>query len=227
MTPIRRFTGLDLATGLLAAVIAAIALWIFVAGPEGAVPMHFDSQGRPDRWGDRGELSGVVGFMALMTAGLGLPMGWYARRSPDPARARGLRFEQLINLLAIGGTTAFMLATILGPTMGLAMAGPQWLMAGVGILLILIGAGMGRVAPNPVIGVRTPWSFKSRLAWDRSNRLAGRLLFWTGVLAVIAAPIAPQPLGVYVFLVAILVAAVWSVIESWRVWRTDPDRQPF
>ena len=24
-----------------------------------------------------------------------------------------------------------------------------------------------------------------------------------------------------------LIAALWSVFESWRVWRTDPERQPF
>ena len=33
--------------------------------------------------------------------------------------------------------------------------------------------------------------------------------------------------SLYGLLAAIVVAAVWSVVESWRVWRTDPDRQPF
>lgn len=31
----------------------------------------------------------------------------------------------------------------------------------------------------------------------------------------------------YAQLAAVLIAALWSVFESWRVWRTDPDRQPF
>ena len=25
----------------------------------------------------------------------------------------------------------------------------------------------------------------------------------------------------------VIIAALWSVFESWRVWRADPDRQPF
>jgi uncharacterized membrane protein len=78
-----------------------------------------------------------------------------------------------------------------------------------------------------VVGVRTPWTYKSRLAWDRSNRLAGRLLFLIGLAGLVSAPWAVQPLALIALIVAILVAAVWSVIESWRVWRTDPDRQPF
>ena len=29
------------------------------------------------------------------------------------------------------------------------------------------------------------------------------------------------------FFGAVVVAAFLAVVESWRVWRTDPDRQPF
>ena len=63
--------------------------------------------------------------------------------------------------------------------------------------------------------------------FDRSNRLAGRLFFWIGLAGLAAAPFAPQPLGVYALIGAILIAAALSVLESWRVWRDDPERQPF
>ena len=62
---------------------------------------------------------------------------------------------------------------------------------------------------------------------DRSNRLAGRLFFWIGLGLILAAPIAPQPAASIAMPVVILVAAIWPVFESWRVWRSDPDRQPF
>ena len=96
-----------------------------------------------------------------------------------------------------------------------------------GALFVVIGAFLGRVAPNPLVGVRTPWTFKSRLAWDRSNRLAGRLLFWLGLASVLSAPFAPQPAGMIAVVAGVLAAAAWSVFESWRVWRSDPQRQPF
>ena len=107
---------------------------------------------------------------------------------------------------------------------GLSMAMTAALMS---LLFAVLGAFMGRVAPNPIVGVRTPWAYKSRLAWDRSNRLAGRLFFWLGLLGLITAPLAPQPLGFSLLIVGVLIAAGWSVFESWRVWRTDADRQPF
>ena len=45
-------------------------------------------------------------------------------------------------------------------------------MAVFGLLFAALGALLGRVGPNPWVGVRTPWAYKSRTAWDRSNRLA-------------------------------------------------------
>ena len=207
--------------------LVALAVWVLTAGPTTPLPMHFDIHGQPDRWGDRSELSSVISFMAFMAAITAGPMSWYAKRTPDAARRRGLEIGQMVSLLAIVGTSAFMVWMILGrgaAQPGVSMAMTAALMS---LLFAVMGAFMGRIAPNPVIGVRTPWNYKSRLAWDRSNRLAGRLFFWLGLVGLITAPFAPQPLGFSLLIVGVLIAAGWSVFESWRVWRADPDRQPF
>ena len=226
MTP--RLTILDALTALVVTALVAVAAWVAVAGPTGPIPMHFDSQMRPDRWGDRYELAGVTGFMALMAAATAGAMGWFAARSPDAARARGLRIGQIISLIAIAGVSLLLLWTTLGAVQETPVAPSSgWVMALMGVIFTVTGAFLGRVAPNPLVGVRTPWNFKSRLAWDRSNRLAGRLFFWIGLATLIAAPLAPQPAGMGVVIFALIAAAAWSIVESWRVWRTDPDRQPF
>jgi uncharacterized membrane protein len=162
-----------------------------------------------------------VGLVHGLLAG---GMGAAARRAGDPARARALRFGQVMILLSLFGVSLFAGVSSLTGLTSLGSAAP---MAGLAALFLLIGAVLGRVGPNPIAGVRTPWSYKSRLAWDRSNRLAGRLFFLIGFVGLAAAPVAPQPLGYQVLIGAVLVAALLSVIESWRVWRADPDRQPF
>ena len=222
-----RFTVLDALTALTVVGLIAIAIGVQVAGPTDAIPMHFDIHGQPDRWGDRSELSGLIAFMAFMAAITAGPMSWYAKRAPDAARRRGLEIGQLVSLLAILGTSAFMIWMILGR--GASQTGVSLTMTAalMSLLFAVMGAFMGRIAPNPIIGVRTPWNYKSRLAWDRSNRLAGRLFFWLGLLGLITAPFAPQPLGFSLLIAGVLIAAAWSVFESWRVWRADPDRQPF
>ena len=226
----RRITLIDIASVVAVAALVAGALWVGFNGPPGPLPMHFDVNGRPDRWGDRRELAGLIGFLALVLAATAGGMGYYAAKAEDPARRRGLRIGQLISLFAIGAVAPVMTWQILsaaGQSLGTAAAGLVWPMALVGLICLVVGALLGRVPPNVAVGVRTPWSLKSRLAWDRSNRLAGRLMFWIGLASLVAAPVAPQPAGLWTSITALLLAAVWSVVESWRVWRSDPNRQPF
>lgn len=218
-------TLLDLATVAVAVALLAMAVWTWVHGPVEPIPMQFGFDGEVSRWGDRREAAGFLALFALIAAGVGGGNSLYARRTDDPARARSLRNTQLVTLLATGGIGAFMSFTVFNagdepPSMALVMGA-------VSLLFVMIGAFLGRVGPNIGVGVRTPWSYKSRLAWDRSNRLAGRLFFLFGLLGLAAAPFAPQPLGMRLLIGAVLLSSLASAIESWRVWRADPDRQPF
>lgn len=223
-TPAPRRPALDAATVGLSLMVAGLGLWTVFAGPAELLPIHYDASGQVDDWGTREQVGGILIGLALLTLVLGLGMGVAARRSGDPARARSLRYGQLVVVLTIPLVSLFAAATSLSGATRIDGAAPVALLS---LLLLASGAFLGRVGPNPFIGVRTPWAYKSRLAWDRSNRLAGRLFFVIGLIGLLTAPFAPRPLGLYALLAGIGVAAVWSVIESWRVWRTDPDRQPF
>lgn len=227
MTP--RLTLLDYLTFAVFAVQAAFAVHVGIDGPaEPTLPMHWNAAMQVDRWGAGLEFATVFGGMTLIgllvCAGLGLG-ALRALASGDASRARALRFGQ--------GAALFVFA-VLGLMIAVMTQGglpaenaANLSMAGLSLIFLGMGAFLGRVAPNPLIGVRTPWTYKSRRAWDRANRLAGRLYFLMGLAGLIAAPLTPQPAGTFALVAAALVAAAWSVFESWRVWRADPDRQPF
>ena len=222
--PRKAFPALDAATVGLSLIVGGLGVWTIFAGPTELLPMHYNAAGQADDWGTREQLGGLLVGLAALTLVLGGGMGAAARRAGDRARARALRSGQLLILLSFLGLTLF--AGVSSVT-GLTSMGAAAPMAGLSAFFLVIGSVLGRVGPNPIAGVRTPWSYKSRLAWDRSNRLAGRLLFLIGLAGVAAAPVAPQPLGYQTVIAAVILAAVVSVIESWRVWRADPDRQPF
>ncbi len=214
----------DAAAALAALGTAAAAVAIGVAGPTGALPVHFGWDGVADGFGTRVEVALLMGVFALLTATLGLGMGMAARRAPDAARTRALRAGQLMVVVVITCVAVLLGSVSVTGVVSMADKAPT---AGLCLLLLLTGAVLGRVGPNPVAGVRTPWALKSRTAWDRSNRLAGRLFSLIGLAGLIAAPVAPQPLAFQAVIVGTLIAAAASVFESWRVWRTDPERQPF
>ena len=225
MTDVRKpASALDVATLGISAVVLGIGLWIFLAGPTGLMPVHFNIQGDADDWAGRETVGGLVialGFLTLILSG---GMGHFARKAADPARSRSLRFGQLVILLTLTATTLFVASLSLSGAITMGTVLP---MAGLSTILMATGAFLGRVGPNPFVGVRTPWAFKSKLAWERSNRLAGRLMFLIGLFGLVSAPFVPQPFGMIAVVVAVIAAAILSVVESWRVWRSDPDRQPF
>lgn len=224
MNPRKQASAADMATVLLSVLMGATGVAVFVAGPTELMPVHWGADGQADGWGTRELVGGAIaglGFLTLLLAG---GMGLAAGRSRDAARARALRFAQLVVLLSLTLVTLFAGSASLSGMTSMNGALP---MAGTALLFLVIGAFLGRVGANLFVGVRTPWSYKSRLAWERSNRLAGRLLFLLGLAGLATAPFAPQPLGVQALIAGVVIAAVWSVFESWRVWRNDPDRQPF
>ncbi|GLS02031.1 hypothetical protein GCM10007859_20510 [Brevundimonas denitrificans] len=222
--PRKARSALDLATVVLSLMVGALGIWTILAGPTELLPIHYNAAGQADDWGSRELLGGGLAGLALLTLLLGGGMALAAGRTDDPARRRALRYAQLVVVLSIPLISLLIASASLSGATDISGALPVALMS---LVILLIGAFLGRVGPNPFVGVRTPWAYKSRLSWERSNRLAGRLFFVIGLAGLLTAPFAPQPLGLYAIVGAIVLAAVWSGVESWRVWRTDPDRQPF
>lgn len=206
--------GLVLGQFGLAAAIAAL-------GPTHPLPMHFGADGTVDRWGGRLEMALVVLVVAVI-ATVVLAGRWLTGRHRDPEVARGfaraqfgvLLFLSLIGLMAASMTWGWIAQP--GPTFGMVM---------ICVALAFVGGLMGKVRPNALMGVRTPWTFGSRLAWDKANRLAGRLFFWGGLAGLATAPFVPQPDGFQAVRYGVLAIAVITVVESWRVWLTDPERR--
>lgn len=209
-------------TGILG---AAVAVW--QAGPLGPMPMHFSASGRVDRWGDRTEMAGVIALMALVAGGVSAFCALMEKQSRNPAAERfTYRLGRIIGLAVPALVGALLTAIAFGrlPATGDEGSFLRLMMGGLSLIFLGLGAFLGRAKPNPVVGVRTYWSLRSRLAWDKSNRLAGRLFSIIGVLGLLATPIAPLPYGLHALTLGIVVAGLAAAFESWRVWRTDPDR---
>lgn len=217
----------DTVAAIVSLLILTGAAWIAIYGPETPIPVHFDAAGQADRYGSRYELAAVLAGLALLNLVVARMTGRQAASVADPVRRKGLRGGQWLSIIIMGAVAVFVAWASLSPAAASGVSHPGVAMAFTAFILLITGAVLGRVSPNPFIGVKTPWAYKSRLAWDRSNRLAGRLMFWLGAAGLIASPFVVQPAGLITLIVGVLIAAVWSVFESWRVWRADPDRQPF
>lgn len=199
----------------------ALSAYVFRLPPGTSVPLHFGFNGTVDRYGSTGALAAF-----LLGVGVVGAFGWM---SLDLMRQRTQRLHayvaaQIALLMAWGVIDLIEAAQVMGRSVGLDATTPRFHMAALALLFAGIGAVLGKVPQNPLVGVRTYWTRSSRLAWEKSNRLGGRLMFWIGVVGLLIAPMSPQPLGIRMLIGSVLLSAAACVFESWRVWRSDPDR---
>jgi uncharacterized membrane protein len=219
-----KLTRVETAALVVLALQLTAAAYIATHGSTNPIPLHFNAAGEVDRWGDRTEAAGFMLFLTAMTVVVVGAISFSLRTNADQEnRRRGMTLAQGI-VLAIMMLISVIPVVLASPTFDPAM-GASLSSSVLCLVLTVMGAVLGKVPPNAVVGVRTPWSLSSRLAWDRSNRLAGRLFFWGGLIALPVTLLASGPAVFAGLITGVLLFAALAVYESWRVWRSDPDRR--
>ena len=82
----KRASLLDGLTCVAAVALISFGVWVALAGPEGPLPVHYNTAGQVDRWGGRIEVGALLAGLGLLTAVAGGCGG-----SSRPARASSSR----------------------------------------------------------------------------------------------------------------------------------------
>ena len=91
----------------------------------------------------------------------------------------------------------------------------RWIFVALGILFVVIGAVLGRIPPNGLAGIRTPWTLADEGVWARTHRFTGRLMTLGGVALAAVATLGADHIDLVVALVVcILGPALAGVIYS-------------
>jgi uncharacterized membrane protein len=203
-------------TGLLAGASWAFAAWLYGRLPE-RVPVHWNLAGEPDRWGSPLESVLVVPVVITLLVPLLALLPRLDPRRGSYAAFRGA-YVGLIHLIV-----TFMLviqvalaAQALQPELNLGRV----VVAAIGLLFAGIGFFLPRLRSNWFAGIRTPWTLDDDRVWESTHRFGGRLFVATGVAAAAVAALAPPRWGFGALMVAMVVAALGSVIHSYVVWRS-------
>jgi len=205
---------------------AAAAAYVATIGPDGLLPMHFDLAGEVDRWGSRFQIVWMLVAFAPLTLLIGAALWSRQAKMKDAGGQRTLFAGRVISVVVLTACTALMLALGLGLMQpGAGQPAPLTsVFCGLWMIFIILGTIMGKAAPNPWMGIRTRWTHHSRLAWDKANRLMGRILFVGGIAGLLLVPILDRAATISLFFVVVFGGGLWAVVESWRVWRRDPER---
>ena len=215
----------DMLTLMSVATCVAVAVWIALAGPSGPVPIKMGLGGEVWRWGVRSQAAWLALSGGLVCGVVSVTCSLISRNiRASSSLTRSLRLAQAIIGPVMAGADVYTAAAVFGWLKDPSLTA-HLNMALMSMLIVIIGGLLGKTTANPFIGLRFIWSLTSRRAWDRSNRLMGRLWFWGGLVGLGFAPFAPQPTGIEALVGGVIVAELIATLESWLVWRNDPERR--
>src|SRR5680860_832375 len=163
------------ATIVTVAVLLAMGVLSWWAAPRlpEQVPVHWNFSGEPDRYGSVAEalltpplivvaLSVLLWFVPNLD-----PRGEHIRRS---ARAYNALWIAVVLLMLVVHAT-----TVLGAATSADIPVVSIVPAALGLFFIVFGVYLPKTSSNWFIGIRTPWTLTSELAWRRTHLLGGIL----------------------------------------------------
>ncbi len=206
---------------LLLAAMLALAAWSWPSAPD-RIPVHWGLSGQVDRYGGKFE-----GLLAIPLLSVGLYALFLFLPRLDPGRANYASFAHAYATLRLGVLVA--MAAIYG-LVHLWIRGRHadisvWVPLIVGALFMVVGNLLGKVRPNWFVGVRTPWTLSSKVAWARTNRAGGWLFILLGAL-LMASPLVQRPWLIFVILGLGAIGVIALAVYSYVLWRGDPDKTP-
>lgn len=186
------------------------------------IPMHWSINGQVDRYGGRFE-----GLLAIPLLALAVYLLMLLLPRADPGRAN---YQQFAGVYAVLRLSILAVLSILYGIIHLWIRGQEVDVGTVVPLLvggffIVAGGVMGKIRPNWFVGIRTPWTLSSKLAWTKTHRLGGWLFIAMG-FALMAAGLLRTQWAVGAAFAFVVGSMLWLVAYSYIVWRADAEKTP-
>ena len=212
-----------LLSAFLIAGMLAVSAWAWPHLPETArIAVHFDFSGRPNGWMGR-DMALLFAPGATTVATLAFWLMPYATRHRENLRASAASYHAGWVGMAVVLFVAH--CGIIFAARGWHIDVPGSTAIVVAFIFIAVGNSLGKSRPNPLVGIRTPWTRRSDLSWDKSNRVAGRMLVATGLATLATIAAADGHTAHIVMIAGVLLTAAIAVPLSYIYWRRDPDRR--
>jgi uncharacterized membrane protein len=186
------------------------------------IPVHWGLSGAPDRFGGRFE-----GLLAipLFAAALYLLMLFLPRVDPGRANYEAFAHAYATFRLALVALMAVLYGAIQLWLHGHPVAIETLVPLAIGAFFVVLGNLLGKVRPNWFIGIRTPWTLSSKLAWTRTHRAGGWVFIAIGLMMMATVPVRAE-WAIWVMAIAGGGAVLGLVVYSYLVWRRDPEKTP-
>jgi uncharacterized membrane protein len=206
----------------LIAAMLAIAAWAWQASPPLArIPVHWGLNGQPNGWAPKSKA-----LLMLPVTAVGLTVLFAVLPAIEPRRRNLISSRQLYYAGWIGGLVVLAIAQYLiaSTAVGLHPDISRTTLFAVACLYLVLANFLGKSRSTFFVGVRLPWTLTSELAWEKSNRLMGRIFVATGFATLACLLLERTIVAMAVFGIGTVVGIVASSIASYIWWKRDDNR---
>ena len=208
---------------LLIVILIALVPMIYLAItwnsiPE-IVPVHFNLEMEPDRFGNKKELILVTAIISVVSILLFLLLKNLHRIDPKrknlppspPFTRLGFGLIIFLNALSI--------LIILAATQSSSLMENLFFPV-IGLLFAFLGNYMVSLKPNYFAGFRVPWTLSDPENWRKTHQLGGRIWFWAGIAFAVVSLFIPFKTVLIVFVVMIVIITIWPVVFSYKLFKS-------
>jgi len=205
-------------------------IWLFIIAPviyvaivwnslPETVPMHFNFNGDIDRYGSKNELLIMILVLTVINVMVYLLLPQVYRI--DPKR---FAVENKSRLYRIAFAVAVFIAAVLCLIIYSSIHGNikfsiRFILAGVGLLLAIVGNYMYNIKPNYFAGFRLPWTLNDDENWKKTHLLGGKLLFGGGLLIAVICLFTPFTFSLIALFSIIFLVVLVTCIYSYRLYK--------
>jgi len=212
--------------------IFALAFYTWMQLPQlEQYPVHWNASGVPDRYGSKMEVAFalfIMPFCAIFTFGIFvlIPKIEPVRANVE-ANRRPYTYIWILTMLLLVGVSGFISYsyTNVEASPEISEMPISFLILTMSAFFIFIGNIMGKFKRNFLIGIRTPWTLSSDLAWDKTHRLVGRMFVGMGLLSLVSTFLMKPETALYILVGLSLAITAFALVYSYIVWNNDPDKR--
>ena len=205
-------------------------VWLFIIAPAiylafvwktlpETIAMHFNLKGDIDRYGSKNELATMILILIAVNTVIYLLLPQVYRIDPKryAVENKGRLFRIAFAVAVF--TSAVLCLIIYSSIHGNIKFSMRFILAGVGLMLAVVGNYIYNIKPNYFAGIRLPWTLNNDENWKKTHLLGGKLLFGGGLLIAVICLFAPFTFSMITLFVITSVVILITCIYSYRLYK--------
>ncbi|MBS7254423.1 SdpI family protein [Flavobacterium branchiicola] len=180
------------------------------------VPIHWNSSGEIDGWGNKLTLIAMLFILPVLT---------YVIMSRitkiDPKKRMSLMGGKLYQLKFVLVLFMSILALfIIYSTKSQSISSPSFIFALCGALFMILGNYFKVIQPNYFIGIKTPWTLEHQEVWKTTHLFAGKIWFIGGLIVILGSLVFESAIFSKVFLIIVFSITLAPIAYSYLKFKS-------